>query len=200
MTHRRGHTLIELSVASVLIGICLLGVWALVRSGSRYLMATNAKTTLQRDAILCISRITREFQETNDGSFTVGNTANSSVHKGVLFASPRNPDTGEVDYDDRGRLFWPKLVCFYLAQEAGIPCVVRTATKIPNPTSYPPPVVSVDAYLAVPQPIKVIARNVTKFECEKQAASLDITMRCDLPSGFGRRYGFEIQTEVFTKN
>lgn len=190
-------------IASAVVGVCLLGVWALVRAGTRYLLVTNAKTELQRNAIFCIGRLSREFQETNDGSFEVGNalTVPASVNRGVLFASPRDPDSGEIDYDEEGRMFWPKAVAYYQKTEAGIPCIVRTATKLPVRVSYPPPMTSLDQYLSTPLELRVLARHVTVFECTQPTpAILKVTIRCELPSGYGRKYGFEVQTQVFARN
>jgi hypothetical protein len=188
-------------IASAVVGVCLLGVWALVRAGGRYLLVTNAKTELQRNAIFCIGRLSREFQETHDGSFQVGNGANGSVNRGVLFASPRDPDTGEIDYDDEGRMFWPKAVAFYQKTEAGIPCIVRTATKLPVRVSYPPPMTSLDQYLSTPLDLRILARHVTFFECTQPTpAILNVKIRCELPSGYGRKYGFEVETQVFARN
>ena len=42
--------------ASALLGICLLGVLALVKAGNRYLLVTQAKTDLQRGALIMMRR------------------------------------------------------------------------------------------------------------------------------------------------
>ena len=135
MRRLRAHTLLETLIASALMGLCMVGILALVRSGSRYLQLTEARAALQTDAIKLMRKLMDEFSETNDGSFEVGNSSNGSTHQGVLFASPRNPASGEVSYDNNGRMLWPKLICFYVSTDQGVGCVVRSVAAVPQPTA-----------------------------------------------------------------
>lgn len=215
-----GHTLIEVMMACALTGICLLGIAALVRAGVRYLLLTNARTDLQRDALLLMRRLGEEFAESNDASFTCGNNdadntpvgecpdpgctaSGTSTYRGVVFASPRSPATGEVVYDNTGRMFWPKYVCYFQNVDQGIPGVVRTVVHIPTPPPYPPAASAPDVFLAAITPpikYKIMARNVTLFHCVQAAACMEVHIRMDLPSGYGRRYGFEVKSQVYTRN
>lgn len=210
----------------------MLGVLSLVKAGTRYLLVTNAKTDLQRDALLLMRKLAEEFSETNDAAFSVGyNPAGNqpagqicqhcgagcdpagaafppgtpfptgnTAKVGIVFASPRSPVSGDVVYDDTGRMFWPKMVCYYQAIDAGIPCVVRVVSHLPVVVSYPPPPPSLDGFLSTPLPYKVMARNVTLFHCTQAASCMELHLRLDLPSGYGRRYGFEVRSQVFTRN
>ena len=200
---RSGHTLIELLIAQALLGIVLLGIAALAKAGGRYLLVTEAKTTLQRGAILCARHMANEFSETNDGSFTVGNSTadpNTCANFGVVFANPRNPTTGQVDYDDIGRLLWPKFVCLYKHDVHGVSCIVRAVDKLDHRLPYPPPAEPIDTFLSTPRHISIVCRNVTVFECWKDSANLLMLLQVELPSNYGKNYGFQIQTQVFARN
>lgn len=200
---RRAYTLIELIASQAVLGVCLLGIAALVRAGSRYLLITNAKTDLQKEAVLSLRSIAQEFQETNDGSFTVGNSLaapNGAANYGVVFASPRDPKDGSVDYDSAGRLLWCKYVCFYKRDVNGEPCVVRSAAKLDPKLPYPPPASPIDTFLSASYGMSVVSRHVTKFECWKESANLLVLIRLSLPSNYGKNYGFEMQTQVFARN
>ena len=211
LSRRRGHTLIELMVASALVGICLLGVLALVQAGSRYLMVTQAKMDLQRDALTLVRRLNEEFAETNDAAFTVSRknevpdcpvcgVGTGNNVDGILFASPRSANTGEIAYDAEGRMYWPKWVCYYKRTDAPGPRVVRVVTSVEDPKPFPPSQILVGAYLSTPLPYKVMAHHATTFHCVRGASTMALHLRMDLPSGFGRKYGFEIRTQVFTRN
>lgn len=230
---RRGHSLIELMVSSALMGICMLGILALVKAGTRYLMVTQAKLDLQRDALIMMRNLAQEFSETNDVSFNVaynptGNdpagqicdachaghdpndtgppwtpypAGNSPANIfGVVFASPRSAVTGDIAYDAAGRMYWPKMVCYYIRTYQGIKCVAREVVRIADPTTYPPPVPSVGTFLSAPNPWKIVCKNVTLFHCQKGPSSLELHLRLDLPSGYGKRYGFEVHSQVFARN
>lgn len=200
---RKGYSLIELIASQIVLGVCLLGIAALVKAGSRYMLVTNAKTDLQKSALLTIRSIAQQFQETNDGSFSTGNSTadpNSQVHYGVVFGSPRDPKDGRVEYDDVGRLLWCKFVAFYKRDVNGEPCIVRTVAKLDPKLPYPPPCAALDAFLTTDYGISVVSRHVTKFECWKDASNLLIQMRVDLPSNYGKNYGFQVETQVFARN
>ena len=200
---RRGYSLIELIAAQAVLGVCLLGIAALVKAGTRYLLVTNAKSDLQKEAILALRSIAQQFQETNDEAFTVGNSAldpNGSTNYGVVFASPRDPKDGSVDYDSAGRLLWCKYVCFYKRDINGDTCVVRTVARIDPKLPYPPSADPLDLFLSRSYPYTVTSRHVTKFECRKESSNLLVLLRIDLPSNYGKKYGFQLETQVFARN
>lgn len=196
-----GHTLVEMVVSAALIGICLTGILALVKAGTRYLLVTNAKQDMQREALLLIRTFAEEFAETNDASFAVGNGV-STTNVGVVFASPRSPVNGNIAYDDFGRLFWPKYVCYYVGNEVstGLKVVNRVVAHIPNPPPFPPGAPPIDDFLAQPFVPTVVARNVSAFNVTKAASAAEVVVRLELPSGYGRKYGFEVKTMIFTRN
>ncbi|MBN9417943.1 MAG: hypothetical protein J0I12_21020 [Candidatus Eremiobacteraeota bacterium] len=199
---RKGYSLMELIAAQAVLGVCLLGIASLVRAGSRYMMVTNAKTELQKSALLTIRHIVQEFQETNDGSFTTGTSAavpTTQSHYGVVFASPRDPKDGSVNYD-QGRLVWCKYVCFYKRDINGVPSIVRTVAKLDPKVPYPPPCDALDTFLLRDYGITVVADHITTFECWKASANLLILLRADLPSNYGKNYGFQVETQVFARN
>lgn len=211
LKRKRGHSLIELMFASALMGICLLGVLALVKAGNRYLLVTQAKTDLQRGALIMIRRLNDEFSETNDAAYKVSRKnevpvcptcgpGTSNNVDGVLFASPRSAVTGDIAYDAEGRMYWPKWICYYKRTDDPGPRVVRVVTSVETPQPFPPSPVLVGAFLSVPLPYKVMCKNVTSFHCVSAASTLTVHLRLDLPSGYGRKYGFEIRTQVFTRN
>lgn len=203
MMKRRAYSLIEVIAAQAVLGVCLLGIAALVKAGSRYLLVTNAKTDLQKEAILTLRSIAQQFQETNDDCFTVGNSAidpNPSTNYGVVFASPRDPKDGSVDYDSAGRLLWCKYVAYYKKDVNGQSCVVRSVTRLDPKLPYPPPADPLDLFLTRSYPFSVVSRHVTRFECAKESSNLRVLLRIDLPSNYGKKYGFQLESQVFARN
>lgn len=193
--------MIELVVGTAVMSICLLAIAMLVRSGTRYLQLTIAKTELQRNALFCTGRIFHEFGETNDGSIASGTS--TAPTNWVVFGSPRIPETGEVDYDNMGRLVWHKMVGYYLSNDTagdGAPCVMRSVKVLATPVPYPPNAPPLASFLPQAGESRVIARNVTRFECYKAAGNLVVSLRLDLSEGYGRKYGFEVKTEVYARN
>ncbi|MBS2036535.1 hypothetical protein JST97_16200 [bacterium] len=200
---RRAYSLIELIAAQAVLGVCLMGIAALVKAGSRYLLVSNAKSDLQKEAILTLRSIAQQFQETNDDCFTVGNSTldpNSSTNYGVVFASPRDAKTGAIEYDSAGRLLWCKYVAFYKRNVGPDTCVVRSVARLDPKLPYPPPADPIDLFLTKGYPMSVVSRHVTKFECTKENSNLTMVLRIDLPSNYGKNYGFEMETEVFARN
>lgn len=206
MNRRQGHTLIETLIASALISICLLGVWRLVQAGSRYLLITDAKVEMQNGALRCLRMIAEQFCETNERAFTVGNSTASpsyasQTNQGVIFNSPRDPGTGEIEHDAMGRIRWAKYVAFYKYEQLpGQFVVARSSANCDPVLPYPrfPPLL--DAFLATNPSPRIVARHVAIFECVKFPGNVQVRLRCELPSGFGRKYGFEAETMVFARN
>ncbi|MBX3169481.1 MAG: prepilin-type N-terminal cleavage/methylation domain-containing protein [Candidatus Eremiobacteraeota bacterium] len=199
---KKGHTLLEMMIACSVASICALGILALVKAGVRYLLVTEAKTTLQKDAILAMRRLSDEFSETNDASFNIGNSTNGSVNRGVVFANPRDPVSGEVSYDPAGRMYWPKLVCYFVKVESNVQCIARNVTLLPIPKAFPPPVDLLDTYLGNTSstPSKIVARNVALFELTNDASIMALDLKMELPSNYGRKYGFQVKTQIFIRN
>ena len=198
---KRGHTLVEMMIACAVASICALGILALVKAGVRYLLVTDAKTSMQKDAILVMRKLADEFSETNDASFEIGNSLNGSVHRGVVFRNPRDPATGEVSYENgTGRMFWPKIVCYYLTTENNVSCIARNVTAEPDPKPYPQSVDNLDTYLTNVAPYRILARNVSLFELTRSASIMALQLKMELPSNSGRKYGFEIKTQIFVRN
>ncbi len=199
MASRRAHTLVEILIAQTLAILCLVILGKVIHSGVRYLLVTEAKAEIQRDCILIARGIAREFAETHDGSFAVGNSTingNGSARYGVVFGSPRDPATGRVEYDNVGRLLWHKFVAYYLENGQIRRCVAKLDNKLP----YPPSVEPLHAFLANHYASKVTGRNVRVFECWKDASSMGLLLQLALPSGYGKDYGVEVQTLVYTRN
>jgi len=197
---KNGHTLLEMMVACAVASICALGILALVKAGVRYLLVTDAKTTMQKDAILVMRKLSDEFAETNDAAFDVGNSTNGSVNRGVVFRNPRDPVSGEVSYDATGRMYWPKLVCYYLVVENNVSCIARNVQADPTPKSYPQGVDPLDTFVSTITNYRIMARNVSLFELTRGASILAMQLKMELPSNYGRKYGFEIKSQIFVRN
>lgn len=45
-----------------------------------------------------------------------------------------------------------------------------------------------------------MARNATLFHCVQAASCMEVHLRMDLPLQHGKKYGFEVRSQVFTRN
>jgi hypothetical protein len=126
-------------------------VYHLMRSAWLYQQALDLSVEIQAEAVLGISRITKELSESSFGTVHV-----YADPPGVVFASPRSVAEGStIEYNLSGQLMWQSITCFYQDGDK----VIRKRQSIP--TVFTPP----DS-TATGLSTSVAARSVKDFQVE----------------------------------
>ena len=135
---RRGITLLELIISSVLVSLLMLEVWALMSAGSRYYHRANTILELQRSALVTLSWMSRELGEGDPISFR---NDLASPTPGFVFGSPRGVD-GEIDFNDKGILQWQTMVCYYIETIDGRNHLFRASRELSGGPKNAAPIIS----------------------------------------------------------
>jgi hypothetical protein len=156
-------------VSASLLGIVLTCMYLLLTAGMRYHKATSASLEMQQDTLLAILSLSRELGESNPRTL-----ARHTSPQGLLFGSPRD-DAANVWVDPSGLVRWPKFICYYVDSVNGTPCLVRKEQYMDDPDLHtdPPPIAAPipkvwqdgPYYRQLEVPGKVVARNITNFQC-----------------------------------
>ncbi len=134
-------------------------VYHLMRSAWLYQQALDLSVEIQAEAVLGISRITKELSESSFGTVHV-----YADPPGVVFASPRSVAEGStIEYNLSGQLMWQSITCFYQDGDK----VIRKRQSIP--TVFTPPdstLTTSDFRDATGLSTSVAARSVKDFQVE----------------------------------
>lgn len=159
-----GVTLVELLIAAVLIGVILTATSSLIVACLKHYRDTDSSVTVHDTALRTITLLERELKETNTASFQI-----FGAPSGVVFASPRLPDS-TIDYDDTSlQPLWQKWICYYLEPVGTEFNLVRKEEYFPvaNITDTPPtpgPTVTTAYFQSSVSTGGVIARGVTALD------------------------------------
>lgn len=179
MKDSQGVTLLEaVVVLSMMIGLMVLITMFFVR-GQRYATASEAYSSLQREATLTLSRITDEIYRGSSRHIVFGED-----NKAVIFLSysPNEPVSATdkpVEFDDSaGRIVWKKWVCFFHDEarrevrrvEVPLESTTVDLTAVPAPE----PLFSVFES-SVSQ--RSIGKNVREFLVLPNGTSLSVSLR-----------------------
>lgn len=190
---RRGTTLVEVSIASGLLGLVVLCMYWVMAEGSRYVRVTNATIEIQEQALASLARLTDELAETNVNCLKVQDDV------GILFGSPRDAD-GRLQFDAAGRPLWMKLIAYYRDQIDGVDVFVRKEKMLVTATPDPPDFVDTVPSVATDRslPARVIARHTRQFTATL-SNPVDITLEARLVDG-ERIYQINLATRSVLRN
>ncbi len=137
---RRGFTLSELLVHSILFGLLMTGLQAAFLTGSRHLSQTASASETLQESLVPVRLLAQEMGESADGAIRLFDGADRSA-VGVVFVSPR--DTGGNFQTDpsTGRPRWMKHVGYWLEsdpQDSSKLALVRAETPLRAPQTVPP--------------------------------------------------------------
>ncbi|MEW6284122.1 MAG: hypothetical protein AB1758_36245 [Candidatus Eremiobacterota bacterium] len=158
-----GASLIELVVASALVSLILLCTQQLIAGAVRYYRISTDTMEVQQNVLVSVTKLTTELGESSLMSVRV----DLNPPGGVIFATPRDEE-GNIKYDPAsGKAIWKRLLCYYVEDVGGIPCLVRKEKQL-TPTDYPPIIAATEttaAFQADPSlPRRIVARRVTVLE------------------------------------
>ncbi len=195
---QRGATLVELIVASLLVGLIMSQVLALIVYGNRFYLKVRSQTEVQRSALLAFRWINSDLMEGTSFSFRFYQEEDGGP--AFSFGSPKTEDGG-VEYDTYGRLLWSSVIGYYLdSDDEGV--LYRVLLAIPSDErSVNPPVMSRDEHgpiaLRERGPGRVIARHVHSIEIEQGPENIEVVLHARHQElGFG----LKLQTKLEMRN
>jgi prepilin-type N-terminal cleavage/methylation domain-containing protein len=131
---RRGLSLMETMVAVFIMGIVVWGAYEIFREGIQYYRTNNRASNAQADCLNLLSKMSLQMSSAKDDLVRHYDTV--GVVPGVVFATSL-ADDGRAHYDEPNgnKVFWQKLICFYLDTSTGK--VYRKEQPLPNSGSMP---------------------------------------------------------------
>jgi len=201
----RGFSLIELLIASALLGLFMTSVVAALVYCNRYLQSAESKIAAQTACLQASTWISRTLSE---GTMT---SVQAVPGVGVSFASPRTPGSGEVTFL-QGQLVWKQAMVYYLTNNSlGEPILEHKAFPYSGPPRLDPlpPFPVMAAAAAASDHRRVIARYVRRFEVD--IYDVDPIYSPDLQGcarimietfvpHYGLDYGVTVRTQVKLEN
>lgn len=115
---RRGLSLAELLVALGIMSIVTIGAFMIISEGLHLFRANQAASDAQDSTLKALGRLTTELTNSKHEltrwypNPTGGIPA--SVRSGIVFASPLTSDGTAQFHPVTGKIFWQKLICYYL--------------------------------------------------------------------------------------
>lgn len=160
---RGGVTVLELLIATAVLGLILAATIAFVSACYQYYASNAAATGLNDSLLTCTTRMQREMRESHEGSVRI-----FASPPGVVFASPRKADS-TISYDpDSLQPVFTKWISYYLEPAEHENLLVRKEHYWDTPTDTPPPVPD-EASTAFFQGLgggSVLASGIESFELE----------------------------------
>ena len=166
LRRRRGFTLVEVMVYSVLLGLMMTSLYQLLSMTTAFVGDSMTTGALQASAQKTAVRITADLSVAHKGSVVTGTTP-----PGVVFLSPRD-GYGKITCDASGVIYWHQWVCYYLDTSTGTLMrkqIYITATTTPPAATYTP----VD-FVPVVGGVK-LADNVTNLTFSVSGAVVSMT-------------------------
>lgn len=197
---KKGMTLPEVIVYSVLIGLVLTGIYGILTSSMTYYRITEIRSDLQQNAIRAISGILGEMMGTPRSSIVMSSTAPS----GVFFVTSRKDD-GNHEFDSSGMLIWQKWVCYYLeSNNSGSYNLIRKEVPLGSPSSTPgtAPYSTVAQFATANLQRHTVSRNIKSmsitFDSSTNCYSIDLQL--DKTTDTTKPNRLQVQTEIYVRN
>ena len=201
---RRGHSLIELMVASALLMLLMGLIYDMFVAGKRYQDNCQAKIELQNNVFKSMSTIAKDLVEGDKDAINPQSVTNS-----IVFASPRSYFTGLVSFDGDGRLRWQKKICYFLKPQSGSQAagLYRKAVDLPSDPATGEPYVQIPP-VGIPDDVINNTTIVARF-----IAPNIVGLNTSLPGGgvvemiveakltlLIHQYGVQVKTAVLPQN
>lgn len=193
-----GVSLVELIVASFIVGLLMLEIWGLARSGSRFYLRARSQGDIQRNSLLALRWMSKDLGEGSAISFReYAAVGGSSSRAGIVFGSPSDT-SGSVHYDDKGHILWSSVIGYYIEPSDG--ALYRQQMMLPAPQLFAPTIDndthSPDHLAGLPGP-RPVARHIHSIETTQGPSDILVKLVTrDEEIG----YGITVQTRLEMKN
>ncbi len=193
-----GVSLVELIVASFIVGLLMVEIWGLARSGSRFYLRVRSQGDIQRSSLLALRWMTKDLGEGSAISFREYATGGgASSRAGIVFGSPTDTN-GTVHYDGKGRILWSSVIGYYIEPSDG--ALYRQQMMLAATQSFAPTIDndshSPDHLAGLSHP-RLIARHIHSIET-RQGPSDILVKLVSRDEDIG--YGITVQTRLEMKN
>lgn len=197
----RGASLIELTVASLIVLLLMLEIWRLVAAGSRFYHRARSQSDVQRNSLIALRWMAKDLSEGSTISFREYKTDGPTpmTHAGIVFGSPTVPGTSSVNYDAKGRMIWSSVIGYFI--DPADKTLYRQQIPLADPSKTFPPVIdndtqSTDAMAGYSRP-RVVARQIHEINTTQGPKDISIELITrDEELGFG----VKVQTRLEMKN
>lgn len=186
-------SLVELSVASLLLLIVLsLSVLAM-RAGVRGFLTVKSETELQQDALVLLSKISREVGEADPAATWPQPTVSQVLQPvgsepvGIVFSSPRGTDGRMVLDDTTKQPLWHKRICYYYDPSSRQ--VFRSEDYLTAPSTSPlgQDLTKTTAWFAANSAVKPMPGEVSKFNISVGEDLRSYNFNVEVSNGEGGR-------------
>lgn len=195
-----GVSLVELLVASAIVGLLMLEIWKLVAAGSTFYHRVRSQGEVQRNTLLALRWIAKDLSSGTTFSFRQYDTDGTVpvTHPGIVFGSPSQLDSSSVAYDDRGRMLWSSIIGYYIDPSDNV--LYRQQILLPESKQFPPTIDddehSTDVLAQRPAP-RLVARHIKEIVTRQGPKDIRIELSSrDEELGFG----IKVQTRLEMKN
>ena len=197
----QGTSLIELMVASFIVGLLMLEIWRLVAAGSQFYRKARSQGEVQRNSLIALRWIAKDLSEGATISFRkyALDDVVPPTFPGIVFGSPVKPESGKVEYDTNGRMQWGSVIGYYI--DLSDNTLYRQQISLVDQTKVYPPIInnddhSTDFMATLPKP-RLVARHIDTIVAEQHIKDISISLESrDEELGFG----IKVQTRLEMKN
>jgi len=193
-TSKRGLTIPEVAIYSTILLILLGGVVFVVEGGARYFRLAQAHETVNRQAVLGLSKMRRELVNASQSSTIISTTPQPHI----LFLSPFEmaPSTSEEYTYSGTTLEYKKWVCFYRNSDNQLVMTefAPPSPPVTDPGAEPPPDFATDILPALARPL---ANNVSRVEFTSPSSAVyELTIETEEQTASDRSTKLELISSV----
>jgi Tfp pilus assembly protein PilV len=197
---KKGVTLIEVMIYSLLVGIVLTGVYGTLIFSLRYFQTINTISSLQDSVLITLSKIETEMSETRAAAITV-----STSPPGVMFPTLKNTQNQYL-FNNNGQAMWQGWASYYLqTNEDGTKNLVMKKVNLSTPRAVNPgipPYSSVAQFASANVAPQLISRNVNHLKIEPGSSinNFRIAITAELVEDQSKPNSITAETELMFRN
>jgi prepilin-type N-terminal cleavage/methylation domain-containing protein len=204
---RKGFTLVEVMIYSVLIGVILAGIYGTLIFSMRYFNTISTVSAMQDSVLIALSRIEMDISETRADSVKI----EKEPINGIMFPVLKNSD-GKYSFNSKGEVEWQGWICYYLEKDGtGTYNLAMKRKGITSVAVEPgtPPYTTVQGFVQDSTISRqIIARNVKDINIERiidpdtgaLTRNFKIEIAVDGSENNAKEYNIKAQTEIMLRN
>ena len=196
-SRRRGTTLIEALVYTVIFGLVLTCIYWVLIASMRYYSVANDSIDLQQSALNSMSTLVQDLCESQSTSIYTFTSPS-----GILFVSPRD-SSNQYTYDAKMNLQYQKWVCYYVGTSNGVNYLYKkelTITPTADPAVVPGYATTSDFAGDSALPKRTIGKYINTLECNNASGVVTTIANFEKSPGTDKQNLLEIRNETKLRN